>query len=112
MTIYDSYNTERAAKLVKSLEFANVSKEHSATNMLKYDTTSDLHKNLLYEQFLAWHTDECSTAPLTDFMNNPVAQELIDKEDYFSDDSDERIYIDLKNSNGYTHKLEKPSRND
>ena len=56
---------------------------------------------------MAWHTDGCSTAPLTDFMNNPVAQELKDKEDYFSDDSDERIYIDLRNSNGYTHKLEK-----
>ena len=112
LTIYNSYNTECAAKLVKSLEFANVSKEHSATNMLKYDTTSDLHKHLLYEQLLAWHTDECSTALLTDFMNNPVAQELKDKEDYFSHDSDERIYIDLRNSNGYTHKLEKPSRND
>ena len=106
LTICDSYNAKCAAKLVKSLDFVNVSEEHSATNMLKCDTTNDLHKHLLYKQFLVWHTDGYSTAPLTGFMNNPVAQELKDEEDYFSNDSDKRIYVD------YTHELEKLSRND
>ena len=95
-TIYDSYNDECAAKLVKSLEFANIREEHSATNTLKYGTTNDLDRHLLYRQFLAWHTDGCSTAPLTDFMNNPVAKELKDEEDCFSSDSDEEIYVDFR----------------
>ena len=39
LTIYDSYNAQCAAKFIKSLVFANVSEEHSTTNILKYDTT-------------------------------------------------------------------------
>ena len=61
---------------------------------------------------MAWHTGGCSNAPVTDFINNPVAQELLKEADYFSDDSDERLYVDLRQSRGYTNELEKPTRND
>ena len=33
-------------------------------------------KHLLYAQFVAWRCNSCSTAPLTDYINNPVYQEL------------------------------------
>ena len=66
----------------------------------------------MYKHFLAWNTNECSTALLSDFMNNPIAQELKKDKDYFGDNSDERLYIDLRQSNGYTKELEKPKRND
>ena len=45
-------------------------------------------------------------------MNNPIAQELKKENEYFENDSDERIYVDLRQSHGYTDELEKPSRND
>ena len=61
---------------------------------------------------MAWHTNGCSNAPVTDLINNPVAQELLEESDYFSDSSDERSYVDLRQSRGYTNKLEKPTRND
>ena len=32
--------------------------------------------------------------------------------DYLGDNSDERLYIDLRQSNEYTDELEKPKRND
>ena len=111
MTIYDSYNAECACKLIKSLEFANVSNQYSSTNTLKFDTANDLQKHLLWKQYITWHTDGCATAPATDFMNNPIGQELKKENDYFSDDSDERLYVDLGQSHGYTDELEKPSRN-
>ena len=76
LTPYDSYNAETAAKLIKTIEFANISNENSATNTLRYDLDNNLHKHLLYKQFLAGNTNGCSTAPLGDFMNNPVAQKL------------------------------------
>ena len=41
-----------------------------------------------------------------------MAQELLDEADYFSYDSDERLYVDLRQSRGYTNDLEKPTRND
>ena len=60
---------------------------------------------------MAWHTNGCSSAPETDFGNNPIAQELKDEAEYFGDDSGERVYVDLRNSRGYTNELKKPSRN-
>ena len=76
LTPYDSYNAETAAKLIKTIEFANINNENNATNTLRYDLDNDLHKHLLYKQSLSWNTNGCSTAPLGDFMNNPVAQKL------------------------------------
>ena len=98
--------------MTKPLEFANINEQYSATNTLKYDNSNDLQKHLLWKQFLAWRTDGCSNAPVTGFINNPVAQELLDKTYYFSDSSDERLFVDLRQSRGYTDELEKPARND
>ena len=95
LTLYDSYNVECAVRMVKSLKFPIISEQYSATNTLKYDTANDLQKHLLWKQFMAWHTNGCSNAPVTDFINNPVAQELLDETNYFSDSSDERLYVDL-----------------
>ena len=100
------------ARLIKKLEFGNVSVEHSAMNTLKYNTLNDLQKHLLYKQFVAWHTNGCSTAPLTDFSSHPIVQELKDETEYYGNDSDERVYVDLRDSRGYKNKLDKPSRND
>ena len=111
LTIYDSYNAECASKLIKSLEFANISKQYSSTNTLKFDIENDLQKHLLYKQFVAWNADGCSTAPLSDFMINPIAQELKNQTDYFGNGSDKKLYVDLQQSRGYTDELEKPSRN-
>ena len=109
---YDSYNLEAAARLIKTIGFANISNENSATNSLRYDLDNDLHKHLLYKQFLAWNTNGCSVAPLSDFMNNLVVQELKKENVCFANDSDERIYVDLRQAKGYTKELEKPKRND
>ena len=60
---YDSYNLEAAAKLIKTIQFANISNENSATNTLRYDLGNDLHKHLLYKQFLAWNTTVAAQHP-------------------------------------------------
>ena len=112
LTTYDSYNSETAAKLIKTIEFANISNKNSETNTLRYEIGNDLHKHLLYKQFLAWNTNGCSTAPLGDFMNNPVVQKLKKETKYFASDSDKRLYIDLRQPKDYTKELEKPKRKD
>ena len=61
---------------------------------------------------MVWSCNGSSVAPLTDYINNPIYQELIDKDDYFNTKSDERIYLDLKASSGYTSEAEKLERND
>ena len=46
-------------------------------------------------------------APLTDYINNPVYQELIDENNYNAVCSNERVYLDLRTSAGYTSEEEK-----
>ena len=66
---------------------------------------------MLYKQFTTWSCNGSSIAPLTDYINNPIYQELIDKEDYNEVKSDDRIYLDLRASSGYMNKAKKLERN-
>ena len=59
---------------------------------------------------MAWSYNGSSLAPLTDYINNPMYQELIDKDYYFDSRSDERIYLDVRASLGYYTESEKLER--
>ena len=92
----------------KKIELSNISNAYSATNMMKFDISNDTQKHLLWKQYIAWHCN----GYINDYINNPVFQELLLESDYFGTKSDEKIYIDLRDSLGYTDEIEKPSRND
>ena len=109
--IYDSYNTELAAKTIKSVKLSNFTEIYSLKNEKKYDIDNSTQKHLLYKPFVAWSCNGCSTAPLTDNINNPIYQELIDEDDFFWSKSDERIYLDLRASSEYTNEAETFERN-
>ena len=85
---------------------------YSLTDAKKYNIDNLPQKHLLFKQFIAWACNDCSTAPLSDYINNPVYQELTDKSDYNGDTRDERVYLDLRSSLGYTTEIEKIERND
>ena len=115
LTIYDSYNAECAVQKVKSTELASISEVYSVTNAIKFDTSNDTQKHMLWKQSIDWHCKSYNTAPVSDYINNPIFQELSLEKNYFSDESEERVYIDLRAwamCLGYTTKIEKPSRND
>ena len=61
---------------------------------------------------MTWSCDGSSVAALTDCMNNAIYQELIDGDDCNEVKSDERIYLDLRASSGYTNKEERLERKD
>ena len=61
---------------------------------------------------MAWSCNGSSVAPISDYVDNPIFQELLDQETYFSAKSDERIYLDLRASSGYVKEAEKLERND
>ena len=48
---------------------------------------------------------------MTDYIKNPVYQELTDDHNYYSVTSDERIYLDLRASSEYVKEAEKLERN-
>ena len=111
-TIYDSYDLELAAKFIQSIKFENTSSTYSLTGKFLYDFEREDDKHLLYKMFVAHSCNGCSSAPLTQYKNNDIYQEIIEEEKYFEDKSDERICIHMRRSKGYTDELEKINRDD
>ena len=65
---------------------------------------------MLYKQLLAWSCNGSSVAPISDYVDSSIFQELPDQEKYFSAKSNERIYLDLRASSGYVKEAEKLER--
>ena len=78
----------------------------------KRDIDNLTQRYLLDKQFVALSCNGSSVASLTDYINNPIYQELIDKNDYFETKSYERIYLHLKARSGYKNKAGKLEKND
>ena len=96
----------------KITKLSNISDAYSTTNMMKFDISNNTQKHLLWKQCISWHCNGYTAAPISDYINNPVFQELLLKSDYFGAKSNEKIYIDLRDSLAYTDEIEKPNRND
>ena len=99
-TVYDSYDVELAAKHMQLLALEN-----------EYNVSNEDDKHWSYQMFVTYYCEGCSAAPLTQYKNNKIKQELTKEKIYFGDDSDER-YIDMRRSKGYTDELEKSARDD
>ena len=110
-TIFDSCKFELATKTIKSIKLCDFTEIYSLTNKKKYSIYNLTQKHLLYKQFAAWSSNGSSAAPLNDYINNPIYQELIDEEDYNEVKRDERVYLDLRASSGYTNEGEKLEKN-
>ena len=79
---------------------------------MSYDLELEDEKHILYKMLAAYNCNGCSSAPLTQYMNNEIYQEMLDEDKFTENDSDDRIYIDMRRSKGYTDELEKINRDD
>lgn len=67
---------------------------------------------MFWKQLVAWNCNGYSAAPISDYINNPIFQELPLEKDYFSNHSDERVGTNLRYSLSYTNEIKKFNRND
>ena len=111
-TIYDNYNREMPAQLIKSLKLSNFTKIYSLINEKKCSTDNLIQRYLPYKQFVAWNCNGSSVVPLNEYMDNPIFQELPDENTYYSAKSDERVYLDLRANSGYVNEAENLEKND
>ena len=51
-----------------------------------------------------------SMTPITKYMNNEIKQDMIKEKKCFTDESDEKIFNDMRHSKRYTDELEELSR--
>ena len=102
LTVYDSYNLELAAKMIQSIKFENTTSAYSLTGKLEYSYKNHDEKTMLYKMFVTYNCNVCSTTPLTQYKNNPIYQDITPEEEYRDNSIDDRIYIDMRRSQGYT----------
>ena len=69
-------------------------------------------RHLLYKHFVTWNCNYSSLAHLTEYMSNPIFQELPDEDKYFSVTNDDRMYLDLRATSRYVKEAENLERND
>ena len=69
-TVYDSYDLEIAAKLIKTIKIENTSTTYSLTRKLSYDLEKEDEKNILYKMLVAHACNGCSSESLTQYKNN------------------------------------------
>ena len=67
---------------------------------------------MLYRMFIAYNCNGCTTAPLTQYKNNEIYQEITPEDEYRDNTKYDRIYLDMQRSQGYTDELEKLTRDD
>ena len=111
-TIYDSYDVELAPKLIKTIKFDNASTTYSLTGQIEYNLEKEDDRNILYKMLAAFQCGGYSSATLSQFVNNPVYQDMTREEMWGKNYRDDRLLIDLRRSKGYTDELEKIYRDD
>ena len=57
--------------------------------------------------FVAYNCEGCISAPLMQYKNNEIYQEMTEEDEFTTNDRDDRILIDMRRSKGYTDELEK-----
>ena len=93
-----------ASKSIKTILLENTNNSYSSFNNVKFDLDEDDDQYQLYLQFLAWYSNASSMVPLSDYSKNETYKELPNQKKYFSG-SDEKIFIDLRRSKGYSGEL-------
>ena len=111
VSIYDNYNAEVAVTRIKSIKLQNASNTYNECKTVNFDLEDEEDRYTLYNAFTAWVTDGSSIAPQSNYAYNQIYQELLKRDKYFAD-SDERVYIDIRRSKGFTGEFERVNRND
>ena len=90
-TIYGSHDLELASKIIQTIKFENTSTTYSLTGKLSFDMEKEDKKNILYKMLVAKACDGCSTAPLTQYKNNEIYQEITEEDKFSDSETDGRI---------------------
>ena len=98
--------------MIQSIKFENTTSKYSLTGKLEYDYKNHDKITMLYKMFVAYNCNGWSTAPLTQYKNNPIYQDITAEEESRDNNKDDRIYIDMRGIQGYTDELEKLIRDD
>ena len=97
-TIYNSNNLELATRNIQLSMLGNTTSTYSITGVLEYNIDNEDDKHTLYSMFVTYNCNGCSAAPITQYRNNKIFQEITKEKDYFGSTSNKKLYIDMTRS--------------
>ena len=98
--------------MIQSIKFENTTSKYSLTGKLEYDYKNHDKITMLYKMFVAYNCNGWSTAPLTQYNNNPIYHDITAEEESRDNKREAWLYIDMRGIQGYTDELEKLIRDD
>ena len=98
--------------MVQSIKFENTISTYSLIGKLEYNYKNQHGKNILYKMFIAYNCNGCSATCLTQYKNNEIYQHITPEKKHRANIRDDRIYIDMRRSQGYADELGKLTRDD
>ena len=93
--------------MIQSIKFEKATSTYSLAGKLEYNYKNEHEKDMLYRIFIAYNCNGCTIAPLTQYKSIEIYQEITPEDEYRDNTKDDRIYLDMRRSQGYTDALEK-----
>ena len=85
--------------MIQIIKFENTTSMYSLTGKLEYNYKNQDEKDKLYRMFIAYNCNGCTAAPLTQYKNNEIYQEITLEDEYRANTKVDIIYLDMRRSN-------------
>ena len=108
---YATCNAEKASYFIRKITIYNI-KEAVGTTTKLYDLTEFDDQLTIFRQYCAYTTNTLSTNTFLDFSNNREIKNNMKRENFFTDTTAKRLYINLRDSFGVTGKKDPLKRSD
>ena len=110
--LYTTSGNEQANHLIKKIEISNIRRKYSRINENIYDLDNFGDQLELFDQFRAYISNMASTKNALDFSVNKECQQAAQRHEYFTNQKSERIYMDMRNTLGFTGRKDSMERDD
>ena len=110
--IWIIYGNERASNAIQKVEIANIKGLCTRLNERIYYRNEFDDQLLLYRQYCAHISNSSNTKTILDFSRNKKVQQAKERRDFFTNRSLEKLYIDMKETLGYTGNKDEKGRLD
>ena len=94
---YATHNAEEANHFIRKITISNI-KESVGTTTKVYNLTESDDQLTIFRQYYAYILNTPSTNTFLDFSNNREIQNNVKRENFFTDTTAKRLYINLRDS--------------
>ena len=109
---FSTFGKEQASNAIQKVEITNIKDPYSMVNQRIYSLNEFDDRLLLYRQHCTYISNSSSTKTMLNFSLNKEEQQATERRDFFTNQSSEKLYIDMRETLGYTGNKDSMKRDD